>query len=543
LEYTYDALGRVSQQVTKQGETTVLTESFTYTTVNGNTSAQIATYTTVTAAGTTTYSYTYDGNGNILSVSDGVNTTSYVYDKQNQLVRENNQAGGFTHTWAYDNAGNIQTRTEYAYTTGTLGTPTDSVTYTYADETWGDLLTAYDGAAITYDGIGNPNALDGWSFTWEHGRELVTMSNGTTTWTNTYNADGLRTKRTNGTTTYSYVYTGSSLLSMTVSGNTLYFNYDAAGTPLTVTYNGTTYYYATNLQGDVVAILDSTGNTVVSYTYDAWGNPISTTGSLATTLGQYNPLRYRGYVYDIETSLYYLQTRYYNPRVCRFLNADGYTCTNQGFTGNNTFTYCGNNPVTNSDHAGMLHDRTAGGGAGGGYVGGGYSGGRGVPGGQLGQYFPSISNTPSNATADITVPLVITTTYAINELRAETIAINKRNRNVARTITQNETIVVEASKSKSSNRYWSATIKVGYVDVGRPLTFNQAVHEVSAGRNVFTVTYWEAEAVARTAGGQVGANNQPLFPEIHHNGDPGYYYHYYTYNRKGGHVFYLFGGP
>ena len=168
-------------------------------------------------------------------------------------------------------------------------------------------------------------------------------------------------------------------------------------------------------------------------------------------------------------------------------------------------------------------------------------GSNGVPGGQLGQYFPSIRNEPSISAADVVVPLVITTTYAINELRAETVAINKRNRNVARTITRNETIVIEASKSKSNYRYWSATIMVGYVNVGRPLTFTQAVHEVSAGRNVFTVTYWEAEAVARTAGGQVGANNLPLFPEIHHNGDPGYYYHYHTYNRKGGHVFFLFG--
>ena len=342
--------------MTKQAEITVLTESFTYTTANGNTSAQIATYTTVTAAGTTTYTYTYtyDGNGNILSVSDGTYTTSYVYDKQNQLVRVNNQAGNFTHTWAYDNAGNIRTRTEYAYTTGTLGTPTDTVQYTYTDESWGDLLTGYDGTAITYDGIGNPNALDGWSFTWEHGRELATMSNGTTTWTNTYNADGLRTKRTNGSTTYSYVYTGSTLLQMTVGGNTLYFNYDAAGTPLTVTYNGTTYYYATNLQGDIVGILDSTGTAVVSYTYDAWGNPLTTTGTLATTLGTINPLRYRGYVYDIETSLYYLQSRYYNPEIGRFINADdtSYLGIEGKLASYNLFAYCGNNPAMGFDPTG-----------------------------------------------------------------------------------------------------------------------------------------------------------------------------------------------
>jgi len=112
------------------------------------------------------------------------------------------------------------------------------------------------------------------------------------------------------------------------------------------------YYYSTNLQGDVVAILDSTGATVVSYTYDAWGDPLTTTGSLATTLGQHNPLRYRSYVYDTETDLYYLQSRYYNAELGRFINADGYTSTNQGFSGNNTFVYCGNSPITFSDYGG-----------------------------------------------------------------------------------------------------------------------------------------------------------------------------------------------
>ena len=239
------------------------------------------------------------------------------------------------------------------YTTGELGTPTDTVTYAYGDDSWGDLLTAYDGAAITYDGIGNPNAIGGWIFTWEHGRQLVAMSNGMATWTNTYNADGLRIRRTNGSKTYSYIYSGSTLTQMTVGADTLYFTYDASGVPLTVTHNGTTYYYATNLQWDITAILDANGTTVVAYTYDAWGNPLSTTGTMAATLGAVNPLRYRGYVYDAETELYYLQSRYYNPEIGRFINADGYTSTGDGLSGNNMFAYCGNNPVNRIDPSGQ----------------------------------------------------------------------------------------------------------------------------------------------------------------------------------------------
>ena len=214
------------------------------------------------------------------------------------------------------------------------------------------MLTGYDGKTITYDTIGNPLSDGTWTYTWEHGRELASMSDGSTTWSYEYNADGLWTKRTNGSTTYSYIYNGSSLSRMTVGSNTLYFAYDATGTPMSVTYNGTNYYYVTNIQGDITAILNTSGTAVVQYTYDAWGNILTTTGSMASTLGETNPLRYRGYVYDRETRLYYLQSRYYDPTIGRFLNADNYPTTGQGLTGNNMFAYCGNNPVSREDTGG-----------------------------------------------------------------------------------------------------------------------------------------------------------------------------------------------
>ena len=119
----------------------------------------------------------------------------------------------------------------------------------------------------------------------------------------------------------------------------LRIGYDTSG-PLFVKYNGTTYIYATNLQGDVIAILTTSGTPVVEYTYDAWGNILTTTGSMASTLGVHNPLRYRGYVYDTELGLYYLQSRYYDPEMGRFLNADALVATGQGLLGNNMFAYC-----------------------------------------------------------------------------------------------------------------------------------------------------------------------------------------------------------
>ena len=91
---------------------------------------------------------------------------------------------------------------------------------------------------------------------------------------------------------------------------------------------------------------------VVEYTYDAWGRLLSTTGSMANTLGLHNPLRYRGYVYDRETGLYYLQSRYYNPEWGRFINADGLISTGQGLIGNNMYAYCLNNPINHKDNTG-----------------------------------------------------------------------------------------------------------------------------------------------------------------------------------------------
>ena len=132
----------------------------------------------------------------------------------------------------------------------------------------------------------------------------------------------------------------------------LLFSYDANGQAVSVNYNGTEYYYLRNGQNDIVGLMDESGMRVVEYIYDAWGKLISTTGTLATTLGADNPFRYRGYYYDTETGLYYLTTRYYDPEVCRFISADVYMSTGQGVLGGNMWAYCLNNPVAMVDSNG-----------------------------------------------------------------------------------------------------------------------------------------------------------------------------------------------
>ncbi len=118
---------------------------------------------------------------------------------------------------------------------------------------------------------------------------------------------------------------------------------------MSVKYGNTTYYYVVNIQGDIMAILDTSGSAVVEYAYDAWGKLYSTIGTLADTLGEVNPLTYRGYVYDHETGFYYVSSRYYDPESCRFINADSIVSTDQGFLGTNMFAYCLNNPVRKKD--------------------------------------------------------------------------------------------------------------------------------------------------------------------------------------------------
>ena len=116
-------------------------------------------------------------------------------------------------------------------------------------------------------------------------------------------------------------------------------------------YNNTLYYYVLNAQGDVVRIVNSSRSTVASYTYDPWGKIISSSGTLADI----NPLRYRGYYYDSETGFYYLQSRYYDPEIGRFINADSYASTDAtGLLSTNMFAYCENDPVNRSDPSGEL---------------------------------------------------------------------------------------------------------------------------------------------------------------------------------------------
>lgn len=315
------------------------------------------------------YGYTYDANGNITEISRRHKTAEtaytkqqqFAYDELNQLVRADDLVKNCTEVYTYDNGGNILSVTTYPLTWGSLDgiTATKTVNYGYDDTNWRDKLTSYDGQAITYDEIGNPLSYRGYTLTWQNGRQLATLSGNGATANYTYDVDGLRTSKTVNGVKHEYYYVGNTLQYEKFGTTELWFFYDADGNPSGVRYkNGSTttdYYFVCNWRGDVIRIYDGAGAVVANYNYDAWGNVISVTDANgaaitdSTHIANVNPLRYRGYYYDSETGLYYLQSRYYDPAVKRFINEDEQLSLDKGVQGQNLFCYADNNPVVRYD--------------------------------------------------------------------------------------------------------------------------------------------------------------------------------------------------
>ena len=169
---------------------------------------------------------------------------------------------------------------------------------------------------------------------------------------------------------YEYTLNGSQIVAQTYYLSTanrenfveqyrIVFIYDENGAPAGMKYRTPSYsandfdyyFFEKNLQGDIIAIYDEAGTQIGTYTYDAWGNCTAKSNiSGYNSILYNNPFRYRGYYYDTETGLYYLQSRYYNPQWGRFLNADSIMSgVNGSLDGFNLFVYCFNNPVNMED--------------------------------------------------------------------------------------------------------------------------------------------------------------------------------------------------
>ena len=182
-----------------------------------------------------------------------------------------------------------------------------------------------------------------------------------------YNDEGIRTKKVVKGVEDTYSLSGSQIVAEEWGGNLCVYLYDADGSPIGMQYRMTgmaegnfyTLWFEKNLQGDIVAVYNESGTKVYTYQYDAWGNCTISTESGTTTIQKrivrtINPFRYRGYYYDTETGFYYVSSRYYDPEVGRWINADGFVSTGQDIIGHNMFAYCGNNPVNRKDPTGQF---------------------------------------------------------------------------------------------------------------------------------------------------------------------------------------------
>ena len=276
---------------------------------------------------------------------------------------ENNKTLNKTIVYTYDVGGNIQSKKEYAYTQEMLTNkvPINTINYTYGNTNWKDQLTSYSGKTITYDAIGNPLTYDGNTYTWQNGRELASITKGNTRIEYKYNYAGIRTSKTvNGVETKYYLDGSKVIYEKTEGQDIIYYFYDENGEVAGIKYKGEQYYFIKNIQNDIIGILNSNLEQIVSYEYDSWGQVISIKDNNGnnitdgTNIGIINPYRYRGYRYDSETKLYYLNSRYYNPEWGRFINADGLLSTGQGILCHNMYAYCENNPVNNMDPDGDL---------------------------------------------------------------------------------------------------------------------------------------------------------------------------------------------
>ena len=247
---------------------------------------------------------------------------------------------------------------------GAVSTVQTQDLFTYHTDGWKDQLLSWNGKSYAYDAGGNPTVLRGMALTWGEGRRLKRIAATAGEVTFAYDSDGKRVKKTSGNTETKYYYNGSTLsgLVRTTTGNTgttkttVQFVYDAEGKPFLLRLNGKTdYFYLYNGLGDVVGLVDSSNQVVVRYQYNSWGKVTSTQDTSGVSLATLNPFRYRKYVYDPETGLYCLGSRYYDPEVGRFVNADDFeTLTYQmdSVQGKNLYQYCFNNPINMQDEDG-----------------------------------------------------------------------------------------------------------------------------------------------------------------------------------------------
>lgn len=343
IEYKYDILGRLSEcYINNQYKI-----EYNYITIGNKTSTIIS---QINDNGDI-YEFKYDLLGNITDIlKNNLLINKYYYDANSQLIKEENLIKNYNIQYLYDDCGNILSKSYFDNKTLNL---IKKDKYYYEDNEWHTLLTKFNDSIITYDTIGNPLTIDDINLTWINGRELSSYSDGTNTIMYEYNADGIRTSKIVNNKKINYYIENTSVIFENREDYVLYYFYNNDDI-LGFVYNNNVYYYHKNVFGDIIGIFDSKYNEIVTYEYDSWGALINLIDNSEINIGTINPFRYHSYYYDEETELYYLNSRYYNPKLGRFINSDSETGVQEKILSYNKFQYSYNNPINMEDSSGDM---------------------------------------------------------------------------------------------------------------------------------------------------------------------------------------------
>ena len=337
LSYSYDAYGRVTAMVYEDSNGAVIEK----------------------------HEYAYNRNGQVVketnlnnvSVNPVNETRSYAYDYMGNLLKsEITGSANVTTLYTYDKVGNRLTKKQNNVTT----------TYTYNGL---NQLTGESGGgnslSYVYDANGNQiritGTADGTSvnkvFAYTPSGNMTSYTNGTVTQVNRYNGDGQRVSKTEGSDVTNYFYQDGSVLYTTDSqGSVKAFNLlnvsDILGTLRINGNNVSSYFYTEDMRGSTVNVIDNSGNTVLSYWYDDFGqvNEYRESGNSLI-----NEVQYTGAIYDELTGLLYLNARFYDPATGRFISQDTYRGERDDAGTWHLYAYCANDPVNYVDPSG--HNR------------------------------------------------------------------------------------------------------------------------------------------------------------------------------------------